>query len=862
MKKTMLSSVITILMMVNTSSVHAQVLAGTDGLGRTLVQNDAVGDRKTGRHVAMFYFLWQGDKGSPTSPKYWDLTKIFATHPEVGDDFNNPNWGGGLGSYYFWGESVYGYYAGDDYWVHLRNIQLLTDADVDFLVIDATNRITYPVQSEALMKAMDAVRAQGKTPPRIVYYTNTRSGETIQEIYEQFYREGAPYRHPDCWFYLDGKPLIIGASKDVNDRRCLDFFTIREAQWPNEPKRVDGWPWISFTRDPEVYFNHRGEREIINVSVAQHPSPFPGMGGSAFYGFKGNWGRSYRNNSPGNPETDIVFGYNIQEQWEVALREDVPFIFITGWNEWIAGRWKTQDNNPQRSFFCDSASPEFSRDLEPSLTAGLNDHYYMQLVNNVRRYKGIGKMSAVSPLQKPVRNINDWAAVDAVYVDYTGDAAHRNHPGAQTEPLVTYTNTTGRNDFHIMKVAHHKDKLYFYAETVDDITPNTGDNWMRLYMDTDRNFQTGWNGYDYRIIGGATLQRYVDGHWESVNQKGCKYNVSKNKMMITVPVSALNIDPGTLNFEFKWTDNMQVEDPMDWYVNGDAAPGGRFNYIFSEKSSESCPDGRSEPNTFTLWQLPSQINTIGNSYILLTQNGKVVVMDGGVKEETPYLRGFIAALGNEVEAWFVSHPHADHIGALFEILNDPRDIVIHKVYQSAFTPAFRNTEPGSAASANAFYDALEASGISVINYTAPGSQIAIDGVNFKILAVTNEDIPVNPYNNSCMVVRVWDEQKSILFLGDLGEEAGDRLLNSDFRKDLDCDYVQMAHHGQQGVSREFYRAIRFSACLWPTPSWVYNNDVGGGFDTHILKTIEIRELMKELGITEQYFSFEGLCRIR
>lgn len=32
-------------------------------------------------------------------------------------------------------------YWGDDYWVHLRNMQLLTDAQVDFLVIDATNAL-------------------------------------------------------------------------------------------------------------------------------------------------------------------------------------------------------------------------------------------------------------------------------------------------------------------------------------------------------------------------------------------------------------------------------------------------------------------------------------------------------------------------------------------------------------------------------------------------------------------------------------------------------------------------------------------------------------------------------------------------
>ena len=51
-------------------------------------------------------------------------------------------------------------------------------------------------------------------------------------------------------------------------------------------------------------------------------------------------------------------------------------------------------------------------------------------------------------------------------------------------------------------------------------------------------------------------------------------------------------------------------------------------------------------NGFTLWQIPSQINTIGNSYVLITNKGRIVVMDGGVKEETPFLRGFLGALGN------------------------------------------------------------------------------------------------------------------------------------------------------------------------------------------------------------------------
>ncbi|MDP4188271.1 MAG: MBL fold metallo-hydrolase [Bacteroidota bacterium] len=264
---------------------------------------------------------------------------------------------------------------------------------------------------------------------------------------------------------------------------------------------------------------------------------------------------------------------------------------------------------------------------------------------------------------------------------------------------------------------------------------------------------------------------------------------------------------------------------------------------------------------FVLWQLPSQVNTIGNSYVFRMDDGKVVVMDGGVKAEAAYLRGFLAALGNQVDVWFVSHPHPDHIGALNEILKAPGDIKIGKIFLSEFSPAFCELEPEYKAAAVDFYNNLKKSQVPVVNVTQPGMVIQIDRTKFKILSVTNEDLTTNPYNNSSMVIRAWDSKKSILFLGDAGREEGDRLLKGPFRKDLDCDYLQMAHHGQKGVSKDFYRTIKFSACLWPSPSWVYNNDAGKGYNTHTFETVEIRNLVDSLGIKKNYVSCKGLCKI-
>lgn len=276
-------------------------------------------------------------------------------------------------------------------------------------------------------------------------------------------------------------------------------------------------------------------------------------------------------------------------------------------------------------------------------------------------------------------------------------------------------------------------------------------------------------------------------------------------------------------------------------------------------------DGKKKPDVkagFVMWQLPSQVNTIGNSYVLLTDGGKVVVMDGGKPEETPYLRGFLGALGNKVEAWFITHPHDDHMGALNEILKSPGDISIKRIYHSSFSESLLDTEPEYMDRARDFYRNLAKTDIPVTDLREPGLTLKIDGLNLMILGVTNEELRTNPYNNSSVIIRAWDARKSILFLADAGVECGDKLLSGPYARHLDCDYMQMAHHGQNGCDEHFYKTVIFKACLWPTPLWVWNNDGGAGINTAHLKTFDTRRWMDEKGIAEHHVScLDGLYRL-
>lgn len=274
------------------------------------------------------------------------------------------------------------------------------------------------------------------------------------------------------------------------------------------------------------------------------------------------------------------------------------------------------------------------------------------------------------------------------------------------------------------------------------------------------------------------------------------------------------------------------------------------------------PKESKEKSVFTMWQLPMQPGNIGNSYVFRTQNGKVIVMDGGWPAEQLYLRGFIAGLGNEVEAWIITHPHDDHMGVLWQVLKDRQGMKINHIYHSRFSPELVELEQPYGEYAKDFYAVLDTCSIPVTDIREPGFTGNIDGFNFKVLGVVNEELHMNPFNNSSMILKVWDDKKSIIFLADTGAESGEKLLNSKYRDDLKCDYLQMAHHGQHGVTEDFYKAVDFKACLWPTAYWIWTNDQGGGYNTGVLETFQTREWMDKLGIKEHHVvCLEGLLKI-
>lgn len=273
--------------------------------------------------------------------------------------------------------------------------------------------------------------------------------------------------------------------------------------------------------------------------------------------------------------------------------------------------------------------------------------------------------------------------------------------------------------------------------------------------------------------------------------------------------------------------------------------------------------GATSGNTFVLWQLPNQTHSQIMSYVLRTAGGKVIVLDGGTSGDAAYLKGFLAALGNEVEAWFITHAHDDHFGALTQLAGDKDAPRIKTIYGSLPTLEWVAATGYGAQDVKPYEQFLEAlrKANQPILDLSPGQEILIDGLRFEVLGVRNLEITNNAINNSSLVLRVSDKAKSVLFTADLGVEGGRKLMNSPLAGRLRADYVQMAHHGQTGVDEAFYRAVRPTACLWPTPLWLWDNDSGKGKGSGPWQTLEVRAWMEKLGITKHYVMTQGLVRI-
>lgn len=216
-----------------------------------------------------------------------------------------------------------------------------------------------------------------------------------------------------------------------------------------------------------------------------------------------------------------------------------------------------------------------------------------------------------------------------------------------------------------------------------------------------------------------------------------------------------------------------------------------------------------------------------------------------------------------ISAWFFSHMHSDHVGAFSEIANKHFDeIIINNIYFAFPTrKEIISYEDASVHTYDLFFENFELFK-HLCHVVKKGEAFEIDNIRIEALFV-----PLNRYsdsknfNNSSVVYRMDACGQSMLFLGDLAEDAQNDLLSETPHNKMSADIVQMAHHGQQGVQKIVYETIRPKCCFWDCPDWLWDNDPGTGFDTGNWQTVIVRGWMKELGVKHNIVHKNGTQKL-
>ncbi len=580
-------------------AVNSDSWAATDALGRKVREYKDAGDKKKDKFVGIFYLTWHMGRNDTTS-QVKNITEIVRQHPEAMKDYNHPAWGTSKPGIFFWDEPLFGYYKTTDPWVLRKHAEMLADAGIDVVFCDCTNgTLTYSDSYEALMKTWDQAQKDGVKVPKIAFLLPfgavPNSLVSLRQLYNDVYKPG---RYENLWFRWKGKPLIMAYPDNLTDspedRAIADFFTFRPGQpdYVNGPfpNRNDQWSWL------EIYPQHGyvkgpdGGFEQVSVGLAQNTS-FAFKGHCNAFNTKETFGRNFSMLNGFDPRVDgYLYGWNFQEQWNRAFELDPELVFVTEWNEFIAGQWLPEHGWDGFPFsFVDLFDSNHSRDIEPNKSWGdKGDAYYLQLVDNVRKFKGMTPPEKASaPQTIKIGKADGWDDVAPYFASYKGNTMHRDHYGYCDR---YYTNNTGRNDIVGAKVARDADNVYFYVETADKLTPATDRNWMMLLIDVDRDKTTGWNGYDLIVNRTsphgkkAVIEKNVGGRWEWEAVGESKFAVNGNKLELAIAKQLMNLTGDDVDIEFKWNDNMQENgNIMDFYVNGDTAPGGRFNYVYTTK---------------------------------------------------------------------------------------------------------------------------------------------------------------------------------------------------------------------------------------------------------------------------------------
>lgn len=210
-------------------------------------------------------------------------------------------------------------------------------------------------------------------------------------------------------------------------------------------------------------------------------------------------------------------------------------------------------------------------------------------------------------------------------------------------------------------------------------------------------------------------------------------------------------------------------------------------------------------------------------YSIKGSNGKVILIDSGLKENADRTRRIIRGLGNRVDLWIITHQHPDHVGGFNEILKNPRGIKVKRIWAPNIKEQVyrKYKRPWDDFSAYQEFRTV-VRGRKNVKWIKKGQSLDFGGLHFKFfnsyyngLKKVTKDI----CNGSSLVFKVSGSKTSMLFSGDVDVKVGKALVKK-YGKQLRATYMQAPHHGNNKGRNSYFNAVKPKEVFVDAPSFL------------------------------------------
>ena len=256
------------------------------------------------------------------------------------------------------------------------------------------------------------------------------------------------------------------------------------------------------------------------------------------------------------------------------------------------------------------------------------------------------------------------------------------------------------------------------------------------------------------------------------------------------------------------------------------------------------------------WTITQYASDSGNQAMIYTiedDEGHLILVDGGWDPDKEQVLNIIQNHNNHVDAWIITHPDADHVGAFNAIFGNPgaENITVDTVY---FPDVDHDTYAAEANWWDGFGDyetfiRITQDWDNVVEVKA-GDHYDILNLKFDFFnSYSNRIDGTDAINDGSLLFKVSGKSRSMLFCADVGVGMSEKLIEQ-WGDELKADYIQMGHHGNGGLNEDFYRLVNPKIAFFDAPEWLFHPADGTAtYDTEIKAAI-----MESMGATIYYYA--------